>query len=96
MTQPGTSLRSGRIRQKTGSNRKNIDERSEPRGGQGRGKGQGYLSSSSWLASLADFFLPFPHGGAWSQTKLASINKMTSPTVTLPLKKDIEKELVAA
>ena len=49
---------------------------------------------ASRLASLTDFFLLFPHCGTWSQAKLALINKMTSPTVTLPLKIDIEKQLV--
>ena len=59
--QPGTRLRSGGKRQKTGLNRKNIGERSEPSGGLGRGKG------------LADFFRPrrffspFPQCGSWSQ-----------------------------
>ena len=60
----------------------------------GRGKGSAALfppQTTSRLAPLANFFLLFPHGGALSQAKLASINKMTSPTVTLPLKIDIEK-----
>ena len=60
----------------------------------GGGKGGATLSppqTASQLASLADFFLLFPHGGAWSQVILASINKMTSPIVTLLLKIDIEK-----
>ena len=47
--------------------------------------------TASRLSSLADFFLLFSHCGAWSQAKLASINKMTSPKVTLLLKIDIEK-----
>ena len=37
-------------------------------------------------------FSPFPpHCRAWSQAKLASINKMNSPAVSLPLTLDIEK-----
>ena len=47
--------------------------------------------TTSRLASLADFFLLFPHCGACSQAKLESINKMKSSAVTLPLKIDIEK-----
>ena len=63
----------------------------------GGGKGGATLfppQTTYRLASLANFFLLFPHDGAWSQAKLASINKMTSPTVTLPPKIDIEKSLV--
>ena len=59
----------------------------------GGGKGGATFSppqTASRLALLADFFLLFPHCGTWSQAKLASINKMTFPTVTLPLKIDIE------
>ena len=65
----------------------------------GGGKAGATLSppqTASQLALLADFFLLFSLCGAWSQAKLASINKMTSPTVTLPFKIDIEKQLVAA
>ena len=91
---PGPGSAVGEKGNKTGSNRKNIGEGSEPRGDLGGGKAGATFSSpqtASRLASLADFFLLFPHCGAWSQAKLASINKMTSPTVIPPLKIDIEK-----
>ena len=64
-----------------------MDERSETGNGLGRGKGRRHLFPSS----LADFFLLFPHCGAWFQTKPVSIYKMNPPAVTLPLKIDIEK-----
>ena len=48
----------------------------------GRGKGGATFSppqTTSRLASLADFFLLFPHGGACSQAQLASIKKNDLP-----------------
>ena len=48
----------------------------------GGGKGGATFSppqTTSRLASLADFFLLFPHGGAWSQVQLASIKKNDLP-----------------
>ena len=63
-----------------------MDKRSEPSGGWGGGKGG---PPFSFFARR--FCLLFPHCGAWSQAKLASIYKMNSAEVKLPLKIDIEK-----
>ena len=47
----------------TGSNRKNIGERSEP-------------SRASRFASLADFFSSAGQCGAWSQAKIKTLGKL--------------------
>ena len=51
---------------KTGSNRKNIGERSELSGGLGSGKGRP-SETTSRLASLVYFFPFFPNAESWSQ-----------------------------
>ena len=78
-------------RQKTGSNRKNNGNRSEPSGILGRGKGPPFphpilpLDSLRWpicffFFANADFFSFFPQCGAWSQANKHANSKVQKPT----------------
>ena len=56
-----------------------------------RWSGEGERAAPPFSFFAHRFFLLFPHCGAGSQAKLASIYKINSAEVTLPLKIDIEK-----